>query len=159
MIHHLSIPAKNPRQVAEVLAKISQGKFAPFPPHPGSYFVLMLDEYGTAIEVYPFGTELTPGTGSQDVLFTHNAWGSNYSATHLALSVPITQEEIETIAAENEWRAVRCNRDNAFDVIEFWVENQFLIELLPPEFAQKYLSFMQPHQIEQFLAAATVSTP
>nr|CAD5959880.1 hypothetical protein NO713_03128 [Planktothrix pseudagardhii] len=34
MIHHLSIPAKNPRQVAEVLAQISQGKFAPFPPTP-----------------------------------------------------------------------------------------------------------------------------
>ncbi len=159
MIYHISIPANDPRHVAEVLAKICQGKMLPFPPHPGSYLVVMLDHFGTAIEVYPSGTELIPGKAQQEVVFTHNAWSSRYSATHIALSIPSSQTEIEKIAAEEGWRAVTCNRDNCFNVIEFWVENRFLIELLTSEFATQYLSFMQPDNLEQFLDAMTVATP
>ena len=36
---------------------------------------------------------------------------------------------------------VHCHRGDYFDVIEFWVENQLLIELLPPEIVGQYLAF------------------
>lgn len=159
MIHHLSISAHNPSHVAEVLAQVCHGKMFPFPLHPGSYLVLMLDDFGTAIKIYPFGTELIPGTAKKDVLYTHNAWSSTYSPTHLALSVPSSQAEIEEIGAKEGWRAVVCSRNNYFNVVEFWVENQLLIELLTPEFAAQYKAFMQPDHLEQFLAAMAVATP
>lgn len=159
MIHHLSIPAYNPHHVAGVLAKVCHGKMVAFPSHPGSYLVLMLDEFGTAIEIYPFGTELLPGSAQKDVIFTHNAGSSTYSATHLALSVPSSQAEIEQIAIQEGWRAVVCSRNNCFNVIEFWVENKLLIELLTPEFSAQYKAFMQPDHLEQFLAAMAVATP
>ncbi|MFW6359983.1 MAG: hypothetical protein ACOC0N_12325 [Chroococcales cyanobacterium] len=77
MIHHISIPAQNPHAVAQVLAEIVQGKVAPFPPHPGSYFVLALDSYGTAIEVYPHGTEMHPGQDNEQVIFKNNTLSSS----------------------------------------------------------------------------------
>jgi len=52
---------------------------------------------------------------------------------------------------------VRCNRDSFFDVIEFWVENTLMLELLPPAFTRQYLMFMQPQNLEQFFAPATVA--
>ncbi|MBW4664336.1 MAG: hypothetical protein KME01_09075 [Chroococcus sp. CMT-3BRIN-NPC107] len=62
MIHHISIAANQPQQVAQVLAQICQGQVAPFPYHQGSYVVLALDSHGTMIEVMPQGTKLTPSS-------------------------------------------------------------------------------------------------
>ena len=61
MIHHLSIAARDPKQAAEVLAELMGGTAVPFPPNPGSFFALQLDEHGSGVEVYPTGTELQPG--------------------------------------------------------------------------------------------------
>ena len=61
MIHHLSIAARDPKHVADVLAELMGGTATPFPPHPGSYFAIQLDEHGSGVEVYPAGTELQPG--------------------------------------------------------------------------------------------------
>ena len=61
MIHHISIAAKDPRRVAEVIAELWQTRSLPFPPVPGSFIVIADDGRGTAIEVVPLGAELMPG--------------------------------------------------------------------------------------------------
>src|SRR6202051_3248770 len=61
MIHHLSIAARDPKHAAGVLAELMGGTAVPFPPNPGSFFALQLDEHGSGVEVYPAGTELQPG--------------------------------------------------------------------------------------------------
>jgi hypothetical protein len=159
MIHHISIPARNPLHVANVLAEVLNGKVGPFPPNINSYVVIVGDEYGTLIEIYPLGSEMMPGQGHEGVTFCQNAHPYAYSAVHVAISVPTSQEQIERIAAREGWRAVRCNRDGIFDVIEFWVENRLMLELLPPAIAPLYLNAMQPQNLEQFwrqLATAEV---
>ena len=50
MIHHLSIAARDPKHSAEVLAEIMGGKAVPFPPNPGSFFALQLDDHGSGVE-------------------------------------------------------------------------------------------------------------
>ncbi len=157
MLHHLSISADNPARVAQVLAEVCNGKVAPFPPHPGSYMAITMDEYGTMIEVYPTETELMPGFGAEQVTFSNNAFASPFTATHIALSVPLSQEQIERIAAREGWRAVRCNRDGFFDVIEFWVENTLMVELLTPQMAAKYVEFMQPQNLAKLFAAEAIA--
>jgi hypothetical protein len=137
MIHHISIPAQDPLHVAEVLAGIWNGRVLPFPPHPGCYMAFACDEHATAVEVYPLGTEVVPGEGKEGAGFQTNASPSHFTATHTAISVEISQEQIEQIGAREGWRVVRCNR-GYFDVIEFWVENRLLLELLPPELAIQY---------------------
>lgn len=153
MIHHFSIPAENPLHVAQVLAEVWQGQCAPFPPHPGSYMVMALDEHGTMIEIYPIGTELIPGDGCEQVEFSQNPFTSPYVATHAAISVPTSEAEIERIADREGWRSVRCDREGFFEVIEFWVENTLMLELLTPAMAAQYVNFMQPANLAKLFAA------
>ena len=154
MLHHFSIAAEKPSHVAQVLAEVWQGECAPFPPCPGSFMALAMDDYGTMIEIYPAETEIMPGFGAEQATFSSNAFASPFSATHVAISVPSSQEEIERIAAREGWRAMRCNRDDLFDVIEFWVENRVMLEFLTPPMAAKYCEFMQPENLAKFLAAS-----
>jgi hypothetical protein len=153
MIHHISIAAENPQHVAQVLAEVLDGKSVPFFPHPGSYMVFPLDEHGTGIEVYPLNTELKPGEGDNEVTFVETTTVSGYTATHAAISVSTTQDKIEEIGHREGWRVVRCNRDSFFDVIEFWLENRIMIELLTPEMAAQYLAATHPENLQQMFAA------
>jgi hypothetical protein len=40
-------------------------------------------------------------------------------------------------------------------VIEFWVENQLMLELLTPAIAHKYLNAMHPQNLEQLMLDMT----
>jgi hypothetical protein len=156
MIHHLSIAAHDPLHVSQVLAEVLQGQSIPFPGHPGSYVALALDAQGTMIEVHPFGTALFPGTKTDQAgSLLPNPVASNHTAIHAAISVPVSKADIQAIADREGWRMVQCHRgDDYFDVIEFWVENQQLLEFLPPEIVTQYLRFMEPRSLQQAVLAA-----
>lgn len=158
MIHHISIAAENPYRVAQVLGELLIAQVAPFPPHPGSYIVMPLDEFGTAVEVLPLGTELCPGENDEQVQFVQSHAASRLTATHAAVSVQLSQAEIEQIAAREGWRAVLCDRDGFFEVIEFWLENRFMLELLTPALASKYLEFTKPQNVLKFIAPPELAT-
>jgi hypothetical protein len=159
MIHHISIAAHNPLLVSQVLAEVLQGTSAPFPGYPDSYVALALDSQGTMIEVHPFGTALFPGNEADEGGHLRpNPTSSQYSANHTAISVPVSAAQIQAIADREDWRMVQCRRgDDYFDVIEFWVENQLLIELLPPEIIERYLTFMEPRSLQEIARKAAVS--
>jgi hypothetical protein len=158
MIHHISIAAQNPQHVSQVLAEVLQGTSIPFPSYPGSYLALALDAQGTMIEVHPFGTALFPGKEANEAsqLQSHPT-SSHYTANHTAISVPVSAAQIQAIAEREGWRMVRCHRGDYFDVIEFWLENQLLIELLPPEMITQYLTFMAPQSLQELMRSAAVS--
>ncbi|MEH2071724.1 MAG: hypothetical protein V7K47_26825 [Nostoc sp.] len=159
MIHHISIAVKNPKHVAQVLGEILKAQAVPFPPNPGSYMVLPFDEHGTGIELYPLGSQIEPGEGDEGAVFVHTAINSRFTDIHAAISVPTSQKEIEQIAVREGWRAVRCNRDSFFDVIEFWVENRLMIEFLTPEMASQYLKFAtQKENLKYFLSEPALAT-
>src|SRR6516165_7566731 len=155
MIHHLSMAARDPRHVAGVLAEIMGGKAVPFPPNPGSFFALQLDENGSGVEVYPAGTELQPGGGDGASFVKKEARG--YGPTHFALSVATDAETVEAIARREGWQCFRCNR-GPFHVIEVWLENESMVEILPPEFADEYLAFTRPDKVAAAMAAAAPAT-
>lgn len=151
MIHHISIPAQNPLRVAKVIAELfDRGYCAPFPSHPGSYVAFAGDEYGTLVEVYPLGTEMIPGKDSEAIQYRENP-SSQYIATHVAISIPLEQSQIESIAEREQWRCVRCSR-GYFEVIEFWLENTVLLELATPELAQQYTAVLTPENLAQHFA-------
>lgn len=140
MIHHLSMAARDPQHVAEVLAEFMGGAATRFTPNPGSWFAHQHDEYGTGVEVYPAGTELRPA-GPQGAGFAvTEPIRSRYSPTHFALSVPISQEQVAAIAEREGWQCYCCERGaGGFHVMEVWIENTGMVELLPPAFATEYL--------------------
>ncbi|BAU66096.1 hypothetical protein STA3757_34980 [Stanieria sp. NIES-3757] len=155
MIHHVSLPALDPHHVANVLAEIWNGRAFPFPINHNSYVVFAQDSsQGTCLEIYPQGTEMTPGSGDDEIQYVHKTANTSFGATHLALSVPISEKAIKDIARREGWRAVRCDRGpGCFEVVEFWVENKILLELLTPEMVPQYVSFMQPDNWENFLVS------
>jgi hypothetical protein len=133
MLHHLSISAENPENVAQVLAEIMGGIVVPFPPNPGSFMAFALDEHGTEVEIHPAGTRLQPdGTGFVAAPPTER------TATHFALSVSTPRGQIFEIAKKQGWRCERTHRAE-FPLVEMWIENRTLCELLPPEDAAIYL--------------------
>src|SRR3984957_592674 len=150
MIHHLSIAARDPKYAAAVLAELMGGTAVPFPPNPGSFFALQLDEYGSGVEVYPAGTELQPGGEVGGSFVRKEARG--YGSTHFALSVATDAATVFTIAERAGWQYFDCNR-GPFHVIEVWVENQTMVEVLPPEYAREYLAFTRPDKVQATMAA------
>lgn len=151
MIHHLSIAAREPQRVAGALAELMGGTAVPFPPNPGSFFALQLDDHGSGVEVYPAGSELRPGGNDGGTFVRKDARG--FGPTHFALSVKTDAATVEQIAKREGWHCYDCNR-GPFHVIEVWVENEQMVEILPPEYAAEYLAFTNPAKVAAAMAAA-----
>src|SRR4051812_1341786 len=152
MIHHLSIAARDPKHSAGVLAEIMGGKAVPFPPNPGSFFALQLDDHGSGVEVYPAGTELQPAGEEGGSFIRKPREGRGFGATHFALSVATDADNVKEIAGRAGWHCVTCNR-GPFHVIEVWVENDTMVEVLPPEFAAEYLAFTDKNKVLTAMAS------
>ena len=116
MIHHLSIAARDPKHSAEVLAEIMGGKAVPFPPNPGSFFALQLDDHGSGVEVYPAGTELQPAGEEGGSFVRKPREGRGFGATHFALSVATDAGKVKQIA------------ERAVDV--FYVKDMFGLKIV-----------------------------
>jgi hypothetical protein len=155
MIHHLSIAARDPKKAAGVLAELMGGKAVPFPPNPGSFFALQLDDHGSGVEVYPAGTELKPN-GTTGGSFVKHERSRGFGSTHFALSVPTDAKKVAEIAKQADWQCHDCNR-GPFHVIEVWVENETMVEILPPAYAAEYLAFTRPDKVLTAMAGAATA--
>jgi hypothetical protein len=162
MIHHISIDAHNPLLVASVLAEILNGKVYKFF-ISGSYIVMPFDDCGTHIVVFKEGDVWAPGADAKSAHVIHTAptnLAANLVAIHAAISVPTTQQQIEQIGEREGWHVwTRDRADDAFRLVEFWVENRILFEFLPPGFETQYLQTMQPEMIEQILGRPIQTVP
>jgi hypothetical protein len=144
MIFHASIPADDPQHVAEVLAEIWKGEAFRFPPWPGGYVAMAGDERSSTIEVYPRANVITPGEGDDQGQPRVEPDPPRYGCFHLAIATERSPEEILAIGAREGWRTVRCSRGGIFEVIEVWIENCLMIEVLTAEMQRDYTSKVTP---------------
>lgn len=160
MLHHISIPARDPGHVATVLAEVLGGRAFPFlGPLPGAFSAVAGDEHGTLIEVYPQTKAIDPDAKEGGSPFlTVDMPAEQIAATPLAfhalLSVPLSREEIEAIGAREGWKTLYLGRGAPgrtpfFHVIEFWVENRIMLELATPEMLAPYLATMDMAALQQ----------
>jgi len=74
-----------------------------------------------------------------------------YVATHLNISTNKSIEEVREIADREGWRVLVCNRgEGLFQLVEVWVENTFMLEVMTPEQTARYVEITNP----DFIAAA-----
>jgi hypothetical protein len=139
VIHHISLPVTDTRHVAEVLVELFDGVLTAFGPYRDSWIAWAADDVGTAIEVYPVGTEMVPPDGPGQAEFRHQPAASRFVATHATVSVDRTVEEIQALAAREGWRAVQLSR-GPHDVVELWIENAVMLEVMTPEMTAAYLA-------------------
>lgn len=137
-IIHTSIPAHNPKRAAEALSRLFGGAVYKFL-HPGCYFVL-LGEPGALIELYRKEIELRPGQQvGQPCQLLDCENPPQYCGSHTAVRVGVDTEQVLAIAAEYGWRA-EVHRRKIFRVIEFWIENEYLLEVFTPELHREYMA-------------------
>jgi hypothetical protein len=154
MIHHLSFAAENPQRAASAIAELWGGEAFPFPPvAKGSWVAISGDARGTTIEVYPLGAELHPVDGDADGEARMAATPARFSATHAAIATALDAEAVYALARRHGWLAKYRKRGGIFGVIEVWVENAFLLEVLTPEMQREYTDFMSPDAWRALLAA------
>ena len=144
MIHHVSIPATDTRHVAEVLVELFGGMLTGFGPYRDSYIAWAADDSGTAVEVYPVGTEMFPPDGPGQAQFRHHPVARPFTATHATVSVERSADEIIALGRREGWRAVRLSR-GPHEVIEFWIENAVMLELMTPAMTADYLAAVPRH--------------
>jgi hypothetical protein len=144
MIFHASIPADDPERVARVMAEIWGGECFRFPPWPGAWIAMAGDDRGSTFEVYPRGQVIAPGAGDGMATPAPDPAPSRYGLFHLAVATDRSAEEILAIGEREGWRAVRCNRGGVFDVVELWIENAVLVEVLTAEMQKDYRAGVTP---------------
>ena len=136
MIVHASVPADDCERVAKVLAELMQGGALRFPPGGPTAWNAWSKDGRVQIVVTPRGQFMLPG--AQEVAWGAQAAPGRASETHLALCVERPVSQIMEIAARTGWIARVCDRGGFFHVVELWLENAYLIELLDPTFRAEY---------------------
>jgi len=155
MIHHISIPAHDPQHVAKVLAELMAGRSYPFPGGiPDSHMAVAGDDHGTLIEVYPADMTLEPdGTPCRKP-----EQRLERGPFHALLSTPLTREQIERIGNREKWTTRFCGRgpdhqNPLFRLVEVWVEDHFLLEVVPQSMIGDYARLIRFEVIDKMMAA------
>lgn len=131
MIFHASIPAQDPERVAGVLAELLEGQAKPFPARKGAFMATSGHHSGHMIEVLPVAPEDLATVGEPRRL---------YDSVHLALASQLSPDAVQAIGEREGWRTRRRRRGDSFDVIELWLEDHFMLEVLTPEMQAEYLA-------------------
>jgi len=148
MILHLSISAQDPRRVASVLAELWGSRALPCP-HPieGGWIAFADDGRGTAVEVYPLGHVLVPGPAA----VTHERSKARASASHFAMTTKLSAAKVKAIAKREGWRVLVCDR-GPYEVLELWLEDERLVEVLTEEMLADYVASMTPASWEKMFS-------
>jgi hypothetical protein len=135
MIFHISISADDPRRTATMFAELWRGEAYYFPMvGEGSWVAHAGDDRRSTIEVYPRDLAFYPAEGQGE---QRHEPVSRHHSFHAAVATPLSAEEIEAIGEKYGCHTSRCVR-GPFHVIEFWVDNATMIELLTPEWQAEY---------------------
>lgn len=139
MILHASIAADDPEKTAQTLATLIGGRTLPLPGDGGAWAAFKGDEHGTLIEVLGRGREyhIKPGEHVEMV------WGekTRNTASHLMIETPLDEAGVLALAQAAGCHAHRA-RHSVFDVIEFWIDDCQLLDVMTPEMAHAYRSFV-----------------
>ena len=150
MIFHFSISADDPKRTATMFAELWRGQAFYFPMvGKGSWIAHAGDDRRTTIEVYPRDLAFYPnesGEGHQ-----RNEPVSRHGPFHAAVETPLSIEEVEEIGRRYACHTILCNR-GPFRVIEFWVDNAQMVEMLTPEMQAEYQRSVTPDGFRAMLA-------
>jgi len=156
MIHHLSIPARDPEHVAAVLAELLGGYSGKFiGPIPGAFVAYAEDDHGTGIEVYPERTGVVPGVGDE-IARVELVEPPRALAFHALVSVKVDRATIERIGAREGWRCFHSwrgpNGTRLFELYELWVENRIMFELATEDMIASYVRIAKGSAQRELLA-------
>ena len=148
MIFHASLRASEPERVARLIAEIWRGGLAPSPPgiFTDCWIAFARDERGTQIEVQPLDFAFVPHSRRHAEPERDPARATMaLTAVHLALASPREEDEIHALARREGWESVTLWREvpgGGYGVVEVWLENRMMIEVLTPAMQAEYAKTM-----------------
>ena len=113
------------------------------------------DDRRSTIEVYPRDLALYPAHGQGEA---RREEVSRHGPFHAAVATPLSIEEIEEIGRRYGCHTSLCQR-GPFRVIEFWVDNTLMLEMLTPEMQAEYRGSITPEGWRAMLAKVWNMTP
>jgi hypothetical protein len=132
LIAHVSLPADDCAHVARVLGEMLGGGALGFPPGgPGAYNCWSRAN-DFQIVVTPRGHLSVEGPTAQAWVARPRADGERACESHVAIAVERSAVEVVALAQAAGWHARICNRGGLFALVEVWVENAYLVEVLDP---------------------------
>ncbi len=154
MLFHLSIDADEPARVARVLAKLMGGEALPLGSVEDGWIARGGD--GGFVEVYPRGTLLALLKGDHDAEAHVDEFARwiRGSATRFATATEMTLSQVTALAEREGWTAKYRRRPAGYGVIELWLENERLVEVLTRDLQAEYRAAMAPAACEEARLAA-----
>ena len=149
MILHASVVADDPRATAQTLARLLGGVALPVGPGEGTWSATAPEPIGNLISVLARGSEFHRTEGHVE---TRLGQAVRHSAYHMLIETPLSEDEVFLLADERGCRALRA-RHGAFDVIEFWIDDCLLIEVVTPELGQAYREIVHSEELRARLLA------
>src|SRR3954469_2183891 len=149
VIFHFSIAADDPKKTATMLAELWRGEAFYFPMvGEGSWVAHAGDDRRSTIEVYPRDLAFYPADGQGE---QRNEPGSRHGAFHAAVETPLGIGEVEEVGRRYGCHTRLCQR-GPFRVIEYWVDNALMLEMLTPEMQAEYQGTVTPESWPAMLA-------
>jgi hypothetical protein len=156
MIFHFSIAADDPKRTATMLAELWRGQAFYFPMvGDGSWAAHAGDDRRSTIEVYPRDLALYPAEGEGE---QRREPVSRHGPFHAAVGTPLTIEEVQEIGARYGCHTRVCQR-GPFRVIEYWVDNSLMLEMLTAEMQAEYQRSITPEGWRSMLANVWKMSP
>ena len=150
---HASLPADDPRRVAEVLAEMMAGEALPFPPGGTDGRMAWSRDGRVSLEIVPRGHMIHHGPKEGEWRLTANP--QRLSEVHLAIAVDRSAADIIAIAGRAGWPAHKCSRgEGLFELVEVWVEGAFMLEMFDPEQAAHYERTITVDNLKKYLVEA-----
>jgi hypothetical protein len=141
MIFHFSISADDPKRTAQMFAELWRGEAFYFPMvAEGSWVAHAGDDRRSTIEVYPRELAFYPADGQGE---QRRESVSRHGPFHAAVATPLSIEEVQEIGERYGCHNVVCQR-GPFRVIEFWVDNALMLEMMTPEMQAEYQRSVTP---------------
>lgn len=157
MIFHISIAADDPKRTARMLAELWRGEAFPFPMvGKGSWVAHAGDDRRSTIEVYPRDMAIHPTERAAEEKYEPV---SRYGPFHAAVATPLSIEEVAEIGQRHGCHTSLCQRGPWFRVIEFWVDNSLMLEMMTPEMQQEYKDNITVENWRAMLPAVFKLTP
>lgn len=148
MILHSSIVADDPKATADTLARLLGGIALPIGPGEGCWTAVGPDPIGSMISVLARGSEFhRNGEG----VATRMGKPVRHSAYHMLIETDLSEADIQRLAGDSGCHAQRATH-GPFEVIEFWIDDCLLIELVTPELGQAYREVIKSDDLRARLA-------
>ena len=156
MIFHISIAADDPKRTATMLAELWRGEAFPFPMvGKGSWVAHAGDDRRSTIEVYPATWRSTrPSEQARSATSPYPATARSTPLSRLRSASKKSRKSAAATAA-----TPRCASAVRFRVIEFWVDNALMLEMLTAEMQAEYQTSITPENWRRDAGAAWSSPP